>query len=162
MQTTSAASTAISIEVDPSAAAQVVGVALVNADGTPQSTLTTRSTAWMQLDVVVNEALPGLDVSCLVATRSGIGLLEEMASDTMEAPLSRPGRYRLRCELPPVLTPGEFVISVWLGTAYENLEMHEDVIAFTVEGDDLGRQRRLIKLASQWSSTRVDDHLGDS
>ena len=45
----------------------------------------------------------------------------------------------MACELPPILTPGEYTISVWLGTAYENLEQHEDVVAFSVEGDDLGR-----------------------
>ena len=50
-----------------------------------------------------------------------------------------PGRYRLHCELPPILTPGEYVISMWLGTAYENMELHDAVVAFSVEGDDLGR-----------------------
>ena len=43
----------------PTASAQVVGVALVDDDGVPQSTLTTRSSAWMQVDIVANEAAAG-------------------------------------------------------------------------------------------------------
>ena len=51
------------------AAAQVRAVRLVDDDGVPQSTLSTRSPAWIQVEVVVNEPVPGLDVSCLVLTQ---------------------------------------------------------------------------------------------
>ena len=81
MRSTAAESTAIAMEVDPNVAAQVVGVALVDEDGVPQSVLTTRATGWIRVDVVVNEAMPGLDVSCQVLTRSGVGILDEALSD---------------------------------------------------------------------------------
>jgi ABC-type polysaccharide/polyol phosphate transport system ATPase subunit len=147
-------STGVSLEVDAAARAQVVGVALVDDAGAPQSVLTTRAGGWIQLDVVVNEVVPGLDISCLVATRSGTHILEEAVGDAHAAALSAPGRYRLKCELPPILTPGQYSISVWLGSAYENLELHEDVVTFAVDGDDLGRVRRLVKLGTNWLVTR--------
>jgi ABC-type polysaccharide/polyol phosphate transport system ATPase subunit len=156
MRSTAAESTAITIEVDPTLAAQVVGVALVDAHGVPQSVLSTRATGWIRIDVAVNEPLPGLDVSCLVLTRNGVGILEEMASDRLDAAMPAPGRYRLHCELPPVLTPGEYVISIWLGTSYENMELHEAVVAFSVEGDDLGRMQRLVKLGVDWRVERTE------
>ena len=83
--------------------------------------------------------------------------LEEMMGDIRPGAISSPGRYRVRCELPPVLTPGDYVITVWFGSAYENLELHEDVVGFAVEGDDLGRVRRLVKLGTDWQVARVDD-----
>ena len=58
--------------------------------------------------------------------------------------------------------PGEYVISVWIGTAYETVELLDDMLGFAVEGDDQGRKRRLVKLATQWRATRLDDHLLDT
>jgi ABC-2 type transport system ATP-binding protein/lipopolysaccharide transport system ATP-binding protein len=156
MRSTTAESTAIAMQVDPAVAAQVVGVALVDEDGVPQSVLTTRATGWVRIDVAVNEVVPGLDVSCQVLTRSGIGILDEALSDRVSSAMPAPGRYRLRCELPPILTPGEYVISIWLGTAYENMEQHDAVVAFSIEGDDLGRLHRLVKLGTDWETQRSD------
>ncbi len=156
MRSTTAESTAVTLEVDPAVAAQVVGVALVDEDGLSQSVLTTRASSWIRVDVAVNEAVPGLDVSCQVLTRSGVGLLDEALSDRVSGAMPSPGRYRLRCRLPPILTPGDYVISIWLGTTYENMEQHDAVVAFSVEGDDLGRLHRLVKLGTDWTTERLD------
>ena len=125
MRSTAAESTAIALEVDPDVPAQVVGVALVDEDGIPQSVLTTRATGWIRVDVAVNEAdrrprrqLPGAHAQRRRDPRRGV---ERLGSTAM----ATPGRYRLQCELPPILTPGEYVISIWLGTAYENIEQHD-------------------------------------
>jgi ABC-type polysaccharide/polyol phosphate transport system ATPase subunit len=157
MRATVGTATAVSLTVDPTVPAQVTGVALTDERGTPQTVLTTRATGWIELDVVVNQPMPGLDVSCLIATRAGVHILEEMMGDVRPGAISAPGRYRVRCELPPVLTPGDYVITVWFGSAYENLELHEDVVGFAVEGDDLGRVRRLVKLGTDWQVARVDE-----
>ena len=159
MRSSGVGSTGVSLAVDPTRSAQVVAVALLDDAGTAQSTLTTRSAAWIQIDVTANETVPGLDVSCLIATKSGIGILDEALSDVQTATMSKPGRYRVKFRIPPMLTPGEYTITIWLGTGYEDLEIHDNVIAFAVEGDDLGRVRRLIKLNAQWQTERLDDHL---
>jgi ABC-type polysaccharide/polyol phosphate transport system ATPase subunit len=158
MRSTAAESTGIALEVDPNVPAQVVGVALVDEDGGPQSVLTTRATAWIRVDVVINEPVPGLDLSCLVLTRGGVSVLEEAVGDRIDSAITAPGRYRLQCELPPILTPGEYAITIWLGTAYENMELHDAVVAFSVEGDDLGRHR-LVKVGTNWKAERIDGPL---
>jgi hypothetical protein len=157
MRASSGAGTAVSMEVDPTAAAQVVSVALVDEHGAAQSVITTRATTWMQVDVVVNEPIPGLDISCQVLTGTGIGILDEALSDRIEGAMLTPGRYRLRCELPPILTPGRYAVSIWLGTLYENLEQHDNAVLFDVEGDDLGRLHRLVKLTTNWTTSRLDE-----
>ena len=159
MHSSTAPSSAKSIAIDPSLSAQVVGVALVDEEGVPQATLTTRSSSWIQVDVVANEPPPTLDVTCQVATRGGTGILDEALSDVEVGALSRPGRYRVRCHLPPILAPGEYTISVGLGSAYEWIDQHENIVAFTVDGDDLGRVRRLVRLAAEWQAIRLDDHI---
>ena len=147
--------------IDPGSSAQVVGAALVDDDGTPLATLTTRTAPWMQVDILANEAVPGLDVSFQVTTRGGIGILEEALSDASTGELSKAGRYRVACRLPAILTPGEYTISIWLGSSYENLEQHENIIHFAVDGDDLGRLRRLITISTDWRTARLDDHLAE-
>ena len=149
----------VTFEPNASRSAQVVAVSLLDAEGTESPTLTTRAEAWITVDVVVNEVVPALDVCCLVATRTGTALIDELLSDQGPTEIGSPGRYRVACRLPAVLVPGEYVVSVWLGTAYEEIEAQDDVLSFFVEGDDLGRKRRLIKLSTDWTTTRVDDHL---
>jgi ABC-2 type transport system ATP-binding protein/lipopolysaccharide transport system ATP-binding protein len=151
----------VQLEIDPTASAQVIGAALVDDDGISLSTLTTRTSPWMQVDILANEGMPGLDVSFQVTTRGGIGILEEALGDVRTGELSKAGRYRVACHLPAILTPGEYTISIWLGSTYENLEQHENVLSFTVEGDDLGRLRRLITIPTEWRTARLDDHLVD-
>ena len=107
--------TAISLEVDPTATAQVAAVTLVDSVGAPQTVLSTRDTGWIQVEIVVNETTPGLDVSCMVATRGGTQILDEALSDVRVSALGRAGRYLVKCELPPILPPGDYTISVWLG-----------------------------------------------
>jgi hypothetical protein len=98
-------------------------------------------------------------VYCQVLTHNGVGILDEALSDRIDGALPVAGRYRVTCELPPVLTPGAYAISIWLGTPYDHLEHHENVVTFSVEGDDLGRVHRLVKLGMNWSTARLDDHL---
>ncbi|MGK2955517.1 MAG: ABC transporter ATP-binding protein [Solirubrobacterales bacterium] len=153
-------SNGVAFEPNLSRSAQIVAVSLLDADGTESLTLTTRAEAWITIDIVVNEVVPALDVCCLVGTRTGTGLIDELLSDQGPTEIGTPGRYRVACRLPAVLAPGEYVISVWLGTAYEEIEAHDDVLGFFVEGDDMGRKRRLIKLSTDWTTSRLDDHLG--
>ena len=153
------ASTRVLLEPDPTRPAQVVGAWIEDDDGAVQSTLTTRDAAWLTVDVMVHDALPGLDLSFQVATRSGIGIFDEVLSDVGPPTVAKPGRYRVRCRLPAILAPGEYVCSVWLGTAYEQLQQLDEIAAFAVDGDDGGRTHRLVRLTTDWRTERLDDHL---
>ena len=156
--TTTSASPAnvYSFEPDPSAVAQIVEVSLVDKHGEPQAVLNTWSNAWIQIDVVVNEPVPGLDASGLVSTKSGVNLLDESLSDTTQAGLFERGRHRLRCPIPPIFTPGEYVVGVWLGTAYETIQFDDNVLTFSIDGDLAGRPTRLLKLGNRWELEHLD------
>ncbi len=161
MRSAATPATGLALEPDHGRAAQVVGVSVVDDAGVVQSILTTRDAAWLSVEVLVNDAVPGLDVSVQVATKRGVEILDEVMTDVGPSTIGQPGRYVVGCRLPAILTPGEYVISVWLGTAYEQIEQLDEVLGFTVEGDDLGRPRRLIRLVPDWRTTRLDDHLAD-
>ena len=62
--------------------------------------------------------------------------------------------------LPPVLPPGEYTLGAWLGTNYEELERHDHVVAFTVEGSDNGVPNRLMRLGLPWTTTRAEPPEG--
>ena len=146
-----------SFEVDPAAAAQITRVALVDERGEPQAALNTWSPAWIQIDVVVNDVVPGLDACGLVTTTGGVQLLNEALSDTGQDGEFPPGRHRWRCPIPPILTPGEYVVGVWLGTAYDTMQFEERVLTFAVDGDDSGRPLRLVRLGNRWEVDRLGD-----
>ncbi len=42
------------------------------------------------------------------------------------------------------------------------MEQHEDVVAFSVEGDDLGRRRRLVKLRHELETSEGIEVSDDS
>ena len=140
---------------DLTVAAQVGAVGVVDDAGTARAVITTHEQAWVEVNIVVREAVPSLDVGVLISTPHGSNLLDEAHSDATTAPIDKPGRYRLRCPLPPVLAPGEYVIGVWLGTAYETLEMHEAAARVSIEGDESGRPKRLFKLGMPWEVSAV-------
>ncbi|MEO8692366.1 MAG: ABC transporter ATP-binding protein [Acidimicrobiales bacterium] len=150
-----------SFELDPSAAAQITAVALVDAHGQPQAVLNTWSEAWIQIDVVVNDPVPGLDASGIVRTKGGVGLLHEGLSDSGQAGLFARGRHRWRCPVPPHFTPGEYVVGVWLGTAFETLQFDDNVLTFSIDGDDGGRPERLLRFGNCWDLERLDADSGD-
>jgi ABC-type polysaccharide/polyol phosphate transport system ATPase subunit len=144
---------------DPAAPAQITAVALVDANGEAQSVLNTWTQAWIQIDVIVNEPVPGLDACGLVSTKSGASLLNEALSDTGQAGAFPRGQHRWRYPLPPIFAPGEYVIGVWLGTAYETMQFDDSVLTFFIDGDDAGRPTRLLRFGTRWELDRSGDGL---
>jgi ABC-type polysaccharide/polyol phosphate transport system ATPase subunit len=136
----------------PELPAQVRAVALVDGDGGEVTTLGLHSTAALQIELELRSAIVGLDVSWTVTNDQGLALVDEALRDGEAPAFDRPGRYRLRCHLPAVLTPGRYHVSVWLGTSYDDFEHHEHVVTFTVDGDDGGRPRR-VRLGLTWEFT---------
>lgn len=139
------------LEVDATAPAQIAAVSIVDCDGQPVERATMSEAPEVRIDVVVNQPIPGLDVSFALTTTSGTTVLLEALSDTSAFDLGRPGRHRLRCALPPILTPGDFVLDVFLGTAYEQIDVRERVGRISIEGVDHDRANRLLKLDLPWS-----------
>ena len=141
-------------DVDHAAGAQIVSVALTSG-GMPASVLTMSESALLEVELMVNETIPGLDIGCVITNAMGSVMLEEYISDGPAPSIFNVGRYRIRCSIPPVLAPGQFTVGLILGTHYDTIEAHENVVAFEVEGDDLGRSR-LFKLGLEWRAEPVD------
>jgi ABC-type polysaccharide/polyol phosphate transport system ATPase subunit len=144
------------LDRDRTRQAQVTALALVDADGRPQSVLSTWTESFIQVVVVVAEPTPGLNVGVQIYTASGLNLLDEYTLEHGELDLDGIGTYRLRMMLPAVLPPGEYTLGAWLGTSYEELERHEHALTFRVEGSDGGSPQRLLRLGLPWTASKTD------
>jgi hypothetical protein len=132
-----------------------VSLAIVDGEGVPQGLLDTRTTTWIQIDVVVREAVQGLDVCTFINTSGGVSVLGEALSDAGIPDIGAPGRYRVRSRLDPVLAPGRYSIDVWLGNAYDDYEWRTNVFTFSVEGSDIARPR-LVRLGVGWDVEKLE------
>jgi ABC-type polysaccharide/polyol phosphate transport system ATPase subunit len=160
MRSTAVDAPAISFATVDMMRAQILGVSMANGNSpSATTTITTDATAVVTIDVLVNEAVPGLDLVCVVTNEMGSVLMEEHMSDGPMAGIADPGRYRVRCEIPAVLPPGRYSVGVLLGTHYDLIDSRDNVVSFGVEGDDLGRTRRLFKLGLHWQAERFGDDL---
>ncbi len=141
-------------EVRTDASAQIVGLSVVDEDGHSQAVLNPWTPLTIQVDLVVNEPVP-LDMAVLVSTSSGTNLVDEALRDRSLSGLYEPGRYRMRCSLPPILTSGEYTASVWLGSTYDTLDHYENAVLFTIDGED-DRPRRHLRLDAPWDIARIE------
>jgi len=158
MRAASPAGSRITFDADGSLAAQVMSLTVWDELDAEVTTIGLRDRAWVVVELMVDEVVPGLDVSCVISTRTGVAITSHLLSECGSVSMTQPGWYRLACLIPSVLMPGEFVVSLWVGTQYETVQQFDDVLAFTVEGDDEGRKRRLVRLATEWRAERLDDH----
>lgn len=137
----------------PDADARVTAVSLVDHDGVAVAVLSTRAAAHIVVDVEVDEAYQGLDVAVMVVNSSGTIVLDECLRDATTELDDRvvPGTYRLRCPLPPILSVGDYSLTLWLGSAYEDGERYDRVLNFRVDGVD--PRRRAVRLGLPWEVT---------
>ena len=145
---------ALVLERDHTRQAQVISLAVVDADGQPLSVLNTWTESYVQVIVAVGAPTPGLYVGVQVHTVGGLNLLDEDILGQKAVDLSGTGTYRLRMSLPAVLPPGEYTLGAWLGTSYEEFERHEHAASFIVEGSDGGSPKRLIRLGLPWTAAK--------
>jgi ABC-type polysaccharide/polyol phosphate transport system ATPase subunit len=103
----------------------------------------------------VTEAVPGLDLSALVFNPRGMCLIDEAWSDTAPGPVTEPGDYVARLTVPPVLNTGEYSLSLWIGSAYEDFVWEDSPITFRLDGPNGNRADRALQLASRWEVTRT-------
>lgn len=75
----------------------------------------------------VHDRIPGLDIAIYFKYRGGVTVIDEAWSD-MGAPVlptGQTGEHEVALTIPPGLTAGEYVVYIWVGTAYETLIDHE-------------------------------------
>jgi ABC-type polysaccharide/polyol phosphate transport system ATPase subunit len=112
----------------------------------------------IEVHISTRVVVPGLDISVQVFNMRGLELLNEAWSDTVSQRPNRPGEYVARLKIPPVLTSGEYIVGVWVGTRFDTF-VHETIARrFRLEGGTRGRPNRAIALNLPWQVTRVDGH----
>lgn len=137
------------------ASAYIDVVAVVDDLGAPISLLPSGQGATIVIGVMLNEPYPGLDVAVVCTNGRGVIVLDECLRDVtaLDAETFVPGRYELRYELPGILPAGEYTLSVWIGSQYEDGETHDQVVSFRVDGVE--SRLRAIRLERPWAVHRV-------
>ncbi len=153
--------TVVQLPEDARTPAQVVKTSVVDESYQPRDSFPLDEVPRIAVGLVVRERIPGLDVAVLVSNARGVALLDLAMTDAGRPSLDVPGRYVVECRLPHLLVPDEYRVSIWVGTQYETVEMHEGVLSFLVEGEERDR-RRAVRAEAGWRAARVDDHLRGS
>jgi len=125
-------------------------VRVLDAAGDPVDSLRRDRPFRIEVRFTVNQRVPGLDMSALLFTASGMRLVDEAWSDTEGSRPDRPGTYTVRISVPPVLNIGEYRVGFWAGTAYETLLWEPGAASFRLEGSDRGRPERAVALFLPW------------
>ncbi len=99
----------------------------------------------VQVELEVEQDVPGLDLAVFVTSAAGARVLDEVLSDRSPGLLPR-GSHRVEMLVPPVLNVGDYTVGVWLGTHHEEILDAPAVTSFAVLGADLGRPQRLVVL----------------
>jgi ABC-type polysaccharide/polyol phosphate transport system ATPase subunit len=109
----------------------------------------------VRVDFVLAEPVPALDVELSLLNGSGARVLCELLSDTAPdaADLSRGGHVLM--SVPPILTPGDYTVAVWLGSQYEDVfdgeVFHFTVVPLAEDPDPAPRRERLVQPRVEWT-----------
>jgi ABC-2 type transport system ATP-binding protein/lipopolysaccharide transport system ATP-binding protein len=138
----------------PDRAASLLEARLLDGDGRVTGTFIRDAPLSVEVEFVVREPVPDLDLTVFLHNLRGVRVLEEAWSETVpDGERGAPGRYVARLELPPVLAVGEYVAGFWLGSKYEPLFYEDDVLRFRLDGRDHGRPHRVVQLGLPWTVT---------
>ncbi len=133
------------------APARLRRVAVLGQDQLAESAILAGEPLTVELEIEVTEAPPEVDVAVVVERSHGPTLIDENLSARNDG-LAKPGHHRVRVELSSLLTPGDYTVGVWLGTAYDEIAFHERILTFTIEGDDPDKSDRLLDLRAPWTT----------
>jgi ABC-type polysaccharide/polyol phosphate transport system ATPase subunit len=129
---------------------QLLGLAVSEPGGAPTNVLDRDAGIHLSFEMDVGQAGAGSDMSVIIATTRGTRIIDAAVSDD-GLRLDRPGRYRLHLRVPPLLTAGEYSVTVWVGTPYEDYVWEENALTLRLEGPTHGRSDRLIDLRHAWT-----------
>jgi lipopolysaccharide transport system ATP-binding protein len=105
----------------------------------------------ISLGLDVRELVPGMHPAIIIRDAQGIAIINEIwERRRTDAPFTSTGPFELRLTLPPILTAGEYVVELWVGTRLEDL-LHRQVMSFVLapgpgDHDDHALRPRLIEL----------------
>jgi ABC-2 type transport system ATP-binding protein/lipopolysaccharide transport system ATP-binding protein len=133
------------------------GLAVLDESGAPTEAVHHGCPVALEVDYSVAEPVPGFDLALSISNTSGVRVVEE-AFSSQPKPLDRaePGRYRARLTVPPLLRAGEYTVSVWAGSAYDDaLVWEEHALTFRLLGNPGDRSHRVLDLGLPFAVERV-------
>jgi ABC-type polysaccharide/polyol phosphate transport system ATPase subunit len=142
---------------DPSAVLTVGSMRLRGASSGAADRISADDSVVVDVTLVVRDRVAALDLGISVETMTGTRLLDEALSDTsangFTSLLSAPGHYAVSLTLPPLLMPGEYLVNIWAGTAYETLLWEHSAARLRLEGSHQAGRDRLIGSRGTWTVT---------
>jgi hypothetical protein len=133
-----------------------LSVALLGASGAPADAPRRDEPLTCDISFTSRESLLALDASVYLIDRHGARVVNENLSDVGRSISGPPGRYRVRFELPAVLSSGEYVVGVWLGMPNETV-FHADILRLPVlplPEDRDGSVHGLVRPDVKWTIER--------
>jgi ABC-type polysaccharide/polyol phosphate transport system ATPase subunit len=104
---------------------------------------------------VVRQRIPDLDFAVYIRNRQGVQVLSENWSDIgMRPHPTAPQGYEVAVTIPPLLTPGDYVMGVWIGTEHQSF-VSQEAVGFRVgprPDDTQGalERKRLVQPGVRW------------
>jgi ABC-type polysaccharide/polyol phosphate transport system ATPase subunit len=113
------------------------------------------------LEIRLHDDLPVLDAGVGLTNLRGVRVLDDAHSDYQphRELVDRPGKYEVRVEIPPILSPDQYTLSVWLGTDREDL-LIKDVLNLRVaplpeDSREAAERTRAVQPRLSWSAVRL-------
>ena len=132
-------------------------VTIVDESGRPAQVMRRDDGFTIEVRFSVREDVPGLDLAAYILDARGGEVINEAWSDTSDNRVCGVGDHVARLRMPSVLNVGDYVVGVWLGTAYETLLQEMTARRFRLEGDVKDRPKRSVALGLPWEVQAVAD-----
>jgi ABC-2 type transport system ATP-binding protein/lipopolysaccharide transport system ATP-binding protein len=140
----------VSLPAQPEALVALRSVALFDAHERGTVVLRRDEPFVVELHFDVHEDVPSLDATICIESLRGVRVIDEAWSDRDHGPRGAAGEYIARVELPPILNPGDYTVSVFIGTAHDTFVWEEQILQFRLEGDAQQRPDRVLQLSLPW------------
>ena len=137
--------------------------AIENTQAEPIKTLRRDEPFTVDIDFVVNEFVPGLDVSIWLSDESGTIVLHDLYSEHVRELPEQPGLYRARVAVPAVLAARPYTLGAWLGTPHEHHFFREALtLNVAPRADDSQAMVELPRLIHPQVGWRLEHQTPDS
>jgi ABC-type polysaccharide/polyol phosphate transport system ATPase subunit len=138
---------------------QLQEVAILDDEGNDADVLRQDRPFTVEVTYVVYDRIPGLDMAVSISNVTGTRIVEESFSSNSSQPdRGQPGRYRATLTVPAILRSGNYGVSIWFGSAYDDtLVWEESALTFGLQGNPADRSNRMLDLGLGFCVERISD-----
>lgn len=117
---------------EPRKAVQLLSAAIVDEAGNVQEAPRRHEPLTISVRFLVREPIPALEVAFLLQNQQGVQVLDETWGPDSSGGISRPNapaEYEARLTIPPILSIGDYLVTVWVGHRLGTI-VRREVLAF--------------------------------